>query len=211
MKYKDLTGSQFERLTVIEFAGCDKHRRATWLCSCSCGKETIVAAPNLLRGYTKSCGCLFKELNSGLTINQYGKRTRLYQIWGAMQQRCHNPRNKTFEHYGGRGINICNEWLKFKPFYEWAMANGYDNDLTIDRIDNDGGYEAGNCRWATFTVQCINRRFNQSQGVTWHKSSGKWYARVIRNRKVVFAQLFEDFNEACSVVQKVRLGNAIAV
>jgi hypothetical protein len=85
--------------------------------------------------------------------------TRIYKIWTSMRQRCHSKQNKAYKSYGGRGISICDEWSDFKAFYEWSMANGYSDDLTIDRIDNDGNYEPSNCRWVGWDVQSKNRRF----------------------------------------------------
>jgi hypothetical protein len=207
-RYKDLTGQKFGRLKVLEFIGKDKHKRALWKCECECGNIKVVASPNLINGYTKSCGCLFGEMNRGLTIDSNGKSKKIYRIWASMKKRCQNKHSQDFKYYGGRGIKVCDEWIEFEPFYNWAMINGYKEGLTIERKDVNSDYEPNNCIWIPFEEQAINRRFYTSQsgvrGVSWHKSSGKWYARVIYHKKVVYAKLFPDLNDACEAVKRVR-------
>jgi len=170
----DMTGLKFGRLTVVKFAESDNHRRAIWLCSCTCGNNSLVAGANLRVGYTKSCGCLKEELNTGLTL-QNGKPSRLYRIWSTMKQRCLNSNHPKHDCYGGRGIKIYAEWMEFKAFHDWAMSNGYQDNLTIDRINNDGHYGPDNCRWATLKEQARNRRDNRNivyQGDT--KTMTEW-------------------------------------
>lgn len=88
--------------------------------------------------------------------------TRLYNIWKSMKRRCTSPKVDRWEHYGGRGIKVCDEWQTFEPFYEWAIANSYNDTLTIDRINLHGDYEPNNCRWADMETQAINRRQHKS-------------------------------------------------
>jgi|AGTN01.1.fsa_nt_gi hypothetical protein len=152
----DLVQKQFGRLLVVGFAGTDKHRRAMWRCICECGAESIISGANLLNGYTKSCGCLFNELNPGITLTPNGKQTRLYMIWGGMRQRCSNPNHIGYKDYGGRGITVCDEWKSFKAFHTWAMSNGYTDGMSIDRKDNDASYCPSNCQWIPREEQGIH-------------------------------------------------------
>lgn len=173
-KFKDLIGQRFERLTVIGQA--EPHisskgtRRTRWICTCDCGNETIAYGSNLQKGLKKSCGCLEKENQIKPT---HGKtHTRLFSIWVGMRRRCYDIRRNNYKNYGGRGIKVCDEWLGesgFQNFYDWATVNGYNDTLTIDRVDGDGNYEPSNCRWVDMETQQNNRRNNHI--VTFHGES----------------------------------------
>lgn len=152
--FKDLTGQKFGRLAVIERAE-SKNGFTRWLCKCECGKETVVYSSTLINGHTKSCGCLRRDNHANLEHGM--SHTRIHDIWCGINKRCDNPKSSVYKYYGGKGITICNEWRSFQSFYDWSMANGYNDDLTLDRIDPKGNYEPSNCRWVTMKEQCNNK------------------------------------------------------
>ena len=133
------------------------------LCECECGKILHVQAQHLRSGNTLSCGCKSIELNNKHKITHGMSKTRIYRIWQHMKSRCSNDNNQAYSHYGGRGITVCTEWTGkngFVNFYNWAMKNGYSDDLSIDRINVNGNYEPDNCRWANKEVQQNNKTNN---------------------------------------------------
>lgn len=165
MGIKNLSGMRFGRLTCIKPVGrYEKGRSIIWQCKCDCGKTINVIGGSLRSGNTQSCGCLQKEkaAASGRESRKHGMiYSGLYKSWAHMKARCLHKSNKSHKDYGGRGIKVCDEWMEFVPFMEWAMANGYQNGLTIERVDNDGNYEPSNCIWATPIIQANNKRNNR--------------------------------------------------
>ena len=158
-KINDLTGKKFGKLKVIEYYGNNKYGKALWLCQCDCGKTKIIVGNSLLSKLTSSCGCFNKEMARNRKIKHNLSQGKLYKVWQGMKTRCYNKNFIYFKNYGGRGINICNEWKNdFSSFYNWAINNGYKENLTIDRINNDGNYEPSNCRWITRAEQNRNQR-----------------------------------------------------
>lgn len=130
-------------------------------CQCDCGNITILELGKLQSGHTISCGCYRQTANRERSQTHGLTHSRIFNIWSSMRQRCCNSNRPGYKHYGGRGIKVCEEWNVFETFYEWAIKNGYDESLTLDRIDTNGNYEPNNCRWTTWKVQQNNRRNNR--------------------------------------------------
>lgn len=165
-KLIDLTGQRFGRLTVLERAE-NKRGHAAWLCRCDCGRSIVVQSDSLKSGNTRSCGCLFAEtsLRKIAALHKDHDRrtkTRLYNIWHGMRKRCKVVSHNSFRYYGERGISVCPEWeTSFDAFRDWAIKNGYSDNLSIDRINNNLGYSPTNCRWVDGKMQGRNKRNNK--------------------------------------------------
>jgi len=156
---KDISGQRFGRLVALKWIGVNKNSSSIWLCICDCGNEKEVIKDALKTGSTKSCGCLDIETKH-LNRLKHGEshKSRLYEIWSGMRNRCNCKNRKTYKYYGGQGVTTAPEWDDFIVFKEWALKNGYSDTLTIDRIESIGNYEPSNCRWITIQEQQKNRR-----------------------------------------------------
>lgn len=152
-------GQRFNRLVVVERAGKNKWGATIFRCQCDCGNETRSSSQSLLNGDSQSCGCLRREKFLQLNTSHLHSRTPIYRVWSSIIQRCTNPNNQKWTDYGGRGITVCERWLKFEYFLA-DVGERPNNRLTLERKDNDLGYCKENCKWATRKVQMNNRRNN---------------------------------------------------
>lgn len=194
-KVLDLTGQRFGRLTAIERVGSNKRRQSLWSCKCDCGSIVVVVGTELNCGHIKSCGCTRRE--KLIAYNKIHKKThgmrytRLYREWRSMINRCSCESWRDYKNYGGRGIAVCKEWQdNFMAFCEWALANGYDDSLSLDRIDVNGNYEPSNCRWATLKQQANNTRnshYLEYNGVT--KTVRQWSEELGINYNTLYSRI----------------------
>lgn len=177
-RWTDMTGWKMQqhgvpdsRLTVLSFErmreSVSGRKSRVWKCLCSCGNITYVCTKDLNNGNKKSCGCLRSETTARFNIktktthHEGRTNSRLYVIWGNIKARCNNPNDHAYSRYGGRGIKICDEWNEsYEAFRDWALSNGYADELTIDRIDVNSDYEPSNCRWITMKEQQNNKSNN---------------------------------------------------
>lgn len=189
MRKNDLTGQRFGRLVVLKQMPNNASGKVTWLCKCDCGNEKAIIGSLLHTGKTRSCGCLIRESTTERST-KHGYRASKKHLYGTrlnMIDRCTNPKNKTYDYYGGRGIKVCKEWLNKETgvaaFCEWALANGYAEGMTIDRIDVNGDYSPDNCRFVDYFTQGSNKRNNRlitHNGET--KTQSEWARHYGKNR-----------------------------
>ena len=155
----DISGKTFGHWLVLRKD--DPHpgsRNSYWICRCTCGTERSVIRASLVSGRSTNCGCIVSEKKKGINKTHGMSKTRLFHEWVSMKRRCSNPKDKSAKSYYQKGITVCDEWAaSFEPFRDWAMANGYSDDLTIDRIDNSLGYSPDNCRWISNDDQQKNK------------------------------------------------------
>ena len=215
----NLIGQRFGKLVVINRADNSKSGKSKWLCRCDCGKEKIIFSTNLVRGLTHSCGCINKSVVSERMRKHLLSGHRLYKIWTDMKKRCSNPSCKSFANYGGRGIQVCPDWNNhFQLFYTWSLLNGYDDNLSLDRIDVNGNYHPNNCRWVDKLTQANNCRTNHYLTFNGKTQTIAEWARelevsdsVIRQRlsqlgwsveKTLSTPLLKSYKKRCSTYRK---------
>lgn len=155
----DITGNKYNHLTAIKRDGNDLSGCAAWIFQCDCGKYHKARKKAVISGTTKSCGKCIKH-NPPIRKTHGMSSSKLYKVWHGMIQRCKENNIVHRSRYYDRGITVCKEWYKFESFYKWSISNGYQENLTIDRIDNNKGYAPSNCRWTTPYVQSRNKRTN---------------------------------------------------
>jgi len=158
-KIINLIGQRFGRLVVISKADSEKNGHTRWNCICDCGGTTTVRSSHLLSGDTRSCGCIGREMLSKMCLKHGMSETTTYDCWAAMKQRCVNPSSHAYRNYGGRGITVCERWMKFENFY--VDMGECPIGLTLERKDNNSGYYHENCCWDTPKTQSRNKRSNR--------------------------------------------------
>lgn len=211
MKLIDITGQRFGRLLVVSISGASGNKRF-WNCKCDCGTEKAISGNGLKAGDSKSCGCLNRELVVSRPTTHGMSKTRIFGIWKGMHTRCYNPNYAGYKNYGGRGVTICDDWHKFEAFYA-DMGSSYAAGLTIERIDNDVGYQPGNCRWIPKPEQSRNRVGGESwdfksapiagntsgiRGVSWSKRDSRWTASIMINGRQKNLRRFDTIEEAAA-------------
>lgn len=155
---QSFVGKKVHSLTVLDIIDDKENRqngqsRYRFLCKCDCGNTTTLMPYQVAKGTIKTCGC-----QNGRIQNRDCLPAKLFAVWHNMIAKCENPKSAKYYMYGARGIEVCKEWHDYLLFREWALANGYNEGLSIDRIDNNGNYEPANCRWTTMKVQSLNKR-----------------------------------------------------
>lgn len=155
----DMTGKKYGRLTVIEMAGRNKHNQRLWRCICDCGNETEVIGYSIRYGDTLSCGCLKKELIASVNMKHGMSKSHIWSIHKSMMDRCYLPTAFAYSRYGGRGIRVCDRWHSFENFF--ADMGHRPEDMSLERVDNNGDYCPDNVRWGTAEDQANNRRSNR--------------------------------------------------
>ena len=207
--YKDLSNMRFGKLTAVSVCGINSFGNKLWLCRCDCGNEKIYPSGKLVSGRATNCGCMTKTIKSkkaakhGITA---GKRPRTLTVWEGMKARCYNPKSISYKSYGSRGIKICDEWLGkngFENFHNWAIENGYSDDLEIDRIDNDGNYCPENCRWVSMQYNRSHRRITRyitANGITLNVS--EWTKCLGISKSTAYRYLNKSDKEFINYIEK---------
>lgn len=200
-------GDTFGRLTIVGIPFYIDHKRQAAVARCECGEHSIAPTQSLRRGTKRSCGCLNSELSRQRATKHGLNGTPLHKMWKGMRVRCNYPSHDHYAQYGGRGICICEEWSDFAVFHSWAMTNGYEVGLEIDRIDSNGNYEPGNCRFQTRSQQMQNRRdtvkvtaFGESKSLSEWTSDG----RCVVGRKCLEKRIRSSWNPELAITKEQR-------
>ena len=201
-RFVDLTGQRFGKLVVIERV-YNGRKDAHWRCKCDCGKEVITSTGHLKDGHTKSCGCYSRSLLKETATKHGQYKTRLYNVWWSIYTRCYVKSSNRYKQYGDKGIIMCDEWKNdFMTFYNWSMENGYKEDIdkngrnqiSIDRIDNNGNYETNNCRWVDRKTQANNKSINVKFLIAGESLTAKQVAEKYNiNYRTFMSRLYRGF------------------
>ena len=188
-EFIDETGNRYGLLTALRYVPGGSKKK--WECICDCGNVVLVDGSRLRNGKVASCGCAAHgagvDTRTRIVTNK--SNTRLYRIWHSMTNRCRNRNNWSYKWYGGKGVTVCQEWKSFVAFEKWALNNGYDETLTIERIDVSKGYSPDNCRWATWREQTINKR--SSNRITYNGETmtvAEWADRLGCSRYTLYGR-----------------------
>ena len=192
-------GKKYNHWTILKKVESNKYGQPKWLCMCDCGNLKKLYLPRIKNGYSKSCGCYRTEFLAKKNSKHGMSNSRIYKIWNGMKRRCYTKTNTMYKHYGNRGIKLCDEWLDkengFINFYNWAIKNGYQDNLSIDRIDVNGNYEPYNCRWVTQKVQSNNTRRNVYITYNGETHTLKEWSDLLKlNYKMVFNRYQKGFS-----------------
>jgi hypothetical protein len=204
---KDITGQRFSRLTVIEFVEI-RDGVAMWSCLCSCGNKLVCRGVNLKKNNTKSCGCLKRDVtiarNISLKTTHGMYSTPIYKVWASMKRRCCCPSSHNYKNYGGRGITICKRWMSFENFYE-DMGDRPSDQHSIERLDNDKGYNRENCCWVLPEQQTRNKRSNRNityKGET--KILADWAKQFNISRVTISSRIKRGWSVEDALTRKTR-------
>ena len=194
----NIIGNRYSKLVVLkELPELNHLKQVVCQCRCDCGNIVNVVKGHLVSDHTKSCGCLIGQFHGE------SNGSRLYDIYSNMKDRCYNDHTSKYKDYGARGITICNEWLEsYTKFRDWAVENGYQENLTLDRIDNDGNYEPSNCHWATRKQQAQNRRSSKKYTINGEVHCLKEWCEILNlNYSTVYNRIYRG----CDIYKALEL------
>jgi hypothetical protein len=202
------SGKRYGRLVVLNYTHSNKDKKACWDCKCDCGNIHNATGKSLRSGKCKSCGCLADETRGdAIATHGYcrgGKRAE-YHVWRSMKERCSNPNNKQYSRYGGRGIKICKRWFNSFAFFIKDMGDKPSPGMTIERINNNGGYNPKNCKWATWSEQQNNKSTTRFLVLNGRKETIKQWSEITRiPYQAIVTRLYRGWSEERTLTQKLQ-------